>query len=652
MIITFILCIIVSIGIIIYTARNDYKKNQSLTQSMADINAADVQNRISDHITKTDILKSFVSIVDGKFTKEDFDKIAESIYDTDNIRALQLLPDGVMDYCYPLEGNNMEVEGSLFDMEDRRDDAIYARDHATVVISGPYELMQGGLGLVARNPIYLDGEFWGFSAIVLKLPDVLNSLEFNHLVLHGYEYYLHRTMEDGTEQTIAASLEVMPENAVKSEVKLSNSSWTFEMIPKKGYVNANHITIISIICLIVSLVITWLVGNFLHAESATIAAKKANVAKSDFLSQMSHDIRTPLNTIIGITGIALEETKEVHTGHYLETINSSGVYLLGLINNILDMNKIEERKIELRPEAYRQDEFYKLLRSTIEQQCKEKNIRFIIEEVEEPHTLLVDKVRFNQIFLNLLNNAVKFTPEGGTVIYKVKNKMVNKEKVELTFEISDTGCGMSEKFQSRMYEVFVQEGKSRTGTSRGSGLGLAITKNLVELMGGTISCESKLGVGTTFQVDITLPFSKIAETKRNEEVSEDFKILFGKHILLAEDHPINAQICQMLLEKKGMQVRHAENGQEALAIFELSEENVFDAILMDVRMPFMDGIEATKRIRALSRQDAKTVPIIAVTANAFDEDRRLSKEAGMDAHLSKPIDPKELFNMLLNVLSK
>ncbi len=650
--VTFILCITASAGLIVYSGTNDYEENLFLAQSMADTYAADIESRIYEHVAKTEVLKSFTNIVDGDFTQEEFDGIAVSIYDNDNIRALQLLPKGVTLYSYPIEGNEEAIGNDLFEMENRKEDAIYARDSGEVVVSGPYELTQGGLGLIARNPIYLDGDFWGFSAIVLKLPDVLNTLEFNQLVIHGYDYYIHRTMEDGTEQTIATSLDYIPKNTVCSTVELSNSDWILEIVPTKGFVNINSLLITAVICLVVSSLITGLVGNFIRAENATIEAKQANFAKSDFLSRMSHDIRTPLNTIIGMTSIALDETQEKQTEHYLDQISSSGVYLLGLINDILDMNKIEGGKVELHPEPYSQDEFLDLMRSTIGQQCKEKNIDFIIDGVKESKVVIADKVRFNQIFLNLLNNAVKFTPEGGTVTYRVKMRNIHKDKIDYIFVISDTGCGMSEEFQEHMYDAFVQEGNNRTNAVRGSGLGLAITKSLVELMGGTIECDSKLGIGTTFHIYLTLPISKGNIIKPDERNNDDYNILFGKYILLAEDHPINAQICQMLLEKKGMRVRHAENGQEALAIFELSDEDTFDAILMDIRMPFMDGVEASKRIRSLTRRDAATIPIIAVTANAFDEDRRLTKEAGMDEHLSKPIDQKELFSLLLKVFGK
>ncbi len=652
-VITFLLCLIFSAGIIVHSGMSDYEENLFLTQSMADTYAADIESRIYEHVAKTEVLKSFTKIVNGEFTQEEFDGIAESIYDNnDNIRALQLLPMGVTLYSYPLEGNEGAIGNNVFEMENRRDDAILARDSGEVVVSGPYELTQGGLGLIARNPIYINDEFWGFSVIILKLPDILNTLEFNQLVIHDYDYYLHRTMEDGSEQTIATSLNYIPENTVSSIVELSNSDWILEITPTKGFINIQKLFISAVICLIVSSLITGLLSNFIRAESATIEAKQANLAKSDFLSRMSHDIRTPLNTIIGMTSIALEETEEKKTEHYLNQISSSGVYLLGLINDILDMNKIEGGKVELRPEPYSQEEFLDLMYSTVGQQCKEKNIEFIMDAVEEPQNVIVDKVRFNQIFLNLLNNAVKFTPEGGTVAYRVMNRNIHKDKIEFIFEIKDTGCGMSEAFQNNMYDAFVQEGNNRTNAVRGSGLGLAIAKSLVELMGGTIECESEIGVGTTFHISLTLPISKGTEIKPEERSNDDYSVLFGKYVLLAEDHPINAQICQMLLEKKGMRVRHAENGQEALAIFELSDENTFDVILMDIRMPFMDGIEASKRIRALSRQDAATIPIIAVTANAFDEDRELTKEAGMDEHLSKPINQKELFSLLIKVFGK
>ena len=383
-------------------------------------------------------------------------------------------------------------------------------------------------------------------------------------------------------------------------------------------------------------------------QKAVAAANEANQAKSDFLSRISHDMRTPLNAVIGLTGLAKEEKNPPKTAEYLDNIEDSGKLLLELINDILDLSRIESGETELVLEPYSLAEFKRNIDSVIRPLMDKKNIQFICQLNADVDNICVDKMRFCQIFLNLLTNSAKFTQSGGRVEF-ISEHIPDDElgRYGLRFYVRDTGRGMSESFLSRLFLPFTQENSSPE--LQGSGLGLAIVKRLVDSFGGTISVKSELGKGTEFVIDLHAHHeSNIPGTAKS--ANEDFSHLFGKHILLVEDNMINTLVAKALLESKGCEVDTALNGLESISKFETSENGFYDAILMDVRMPVMDGIEATQRISRLKRQEAKTIPIIAMTANAFSEDHEQTMQAGMNAHLSKPIDPSQLFNTILSLI--
>ena len=389
--------------------------------------------------------------------------------------------------------------------------------------------------------------------------------------------------------------------------------------------------------------------------AALKAAQQASLAKSNFLSRMSHDIRTPLNGIIGMTYLAAEQDNPPETCAYLEKIATSSKFLLGLINDILDMTKVENDKIKLHPEPYHPAEFKNYLEAVILPLCQEKNQYFKFSvDCPENWIPLYDKLHLNQIIFNLLSNAVKFTPEGGTISYHAVNKLLPDGRMSVQVEVGDTGIGMSPAFMQTLFEPFAQENRKDNSQTQGTGLGLAITKKLLEKMGGTIRMESKLRHGTKFILNLIsdcIPATVAAAMPVTPARAADFSILPGKHILLCEDHPLNQQIAKALLEKKGMLVTIAENGQLGLQAFQDSALHFYAAILMDIRMPVLDGYQTTKALRSLSRADAKNVPIIAMTANAFAEDIEKSLDCGMNAHLSKPIEPIDLYRILSNLIS-
>ena len=384
-------------------------------------------------------------------------------------------------------------------------------------------------------------------------------------------------------------------------------------------------------------------------EELEVAAHKAESiahAKSEFLSRMSHDIRTPMNAIIGLTHLARDEEDLQVVREYLHNIDTSSTFLLGLINDILDMSKIENGELTLREGPFTKQEFEDSINTVIRPQMEEKEIHFVFRLSDQSTCIRVDRLRFSQIFFNLLSNAAKFTPTGGTVEFLSESLEPRGEKAGIRFTIRDNGVGMSQEFMDHMYDPFSQERSALGDTVRGTGLGLPIVKNLVDVMGGEISVNSQLGKGTEFTVELYVPVAEEEKQETEEEKDTSTEKLKGDRILLVEDNEINIYVAQIILEKVGCIVTVARNGEEAVKLFQESEIYQFDAILMDVRMPIMNGLDATRAIRRMDRPDAPEVPIIAMTADAFDEERRNTLEAGMDYHLSKPINPPILYKVL------
>ncbi len=380
--------------------------------------------------------------------------------------------------------------------------------------------------------------------------------------------------------------------------------------------------------------------------------RAANQAKTMFLSRMSHDIRTPLNGIIGMTYLAQQEQNPPGTEDALNKIDNASKFLLDLINDILDMTKVESNKIELHPEPMDFEGLKQALDAVIVPMCQEKNITYKTEFLSTgPYLPLFDNLRIKQVYFNLLSNAVKYNRPNGTIFFKIVNKVAeDKKHIVCDAEISDTGIGMGQEFLKVLFEPFTQENHEENLKKSGTGLGLAIAKKMVELMNGTILVESKLGQGTTFRLHFVVPCLPVTALQRKKPASiseaDNVEILQGKHILICDDQMLNREIAKRILEKVGMEITLTNNGKEALDAFEQSEPGFYQGILMDIRMPEMDGLAATKAIRNLKREDAKTVAIIAMSANAFEEDVQLSLAAGMNEHLSKPINPRQVYQTI------
>ena len=389
-------------------------------------------------------------------------------------------------------------------------------------------------------------------------------------------------------------------------------------------------------------------------EKSAREAKKANIAKTEFLQRMSHDIRTPINGIRGMVEVGdYYKDNLVKQAECRKKIWEASGFLLELINEVLDMGKLESEEVILEERSFNFFGLFKEIRMVIEKQAKERGIQIVVHKYRVIHENLIGSpLHVKRVVMNILTNAIKYNKDNGKIIMEFQEVQEDQDTVRIQFKCKDTGIGMSESFQKKIYEPFAQEKAWARTVYGGTGLGMPITKSLVEKMGGTISFESEQDVGTTF--DIEIPFqidhNKQCEEHKKKEVKETS--IKGVNVLLAEDNELNMEIAEFVLESAGAKVIKAFNGKEALEIFKASEQGEIDVILMDVIMPVMDGLEAARYIRRSNKENARDIPIIAMTANAFTEDRRRVLEAGMNEHLAKPLESEVLIEMIAKYCGK
>ena len=657
------LVVLVNIGIRADSSQRD------LIRSRAELNAVTYADHMkADIVRGIDITNTFEQIViseNGKISM--FSKVAENMM-ADYVQSIQIAPDGVVTEIYPEDGNKAGKIDLIYDKE-RGKISCYARDNDVITMQGPFSLKQGGTGIAVRNPVYVEqknGErtFWGFTIVIIRVPDIFAD-SIKSLTDFSYEYKLSKSIapwDETYEEVYGSGVEMI--DPVTYTFELGDSQWVLEVMPENGWNSNEKLYRLWGCGLLIVLLLTGFVFMImlLHRtqesentvvklnkklQKALEQAKTASVEKSNFLFNMSHDIRTPMNAVIGMTSLIRHDAgNKDKVIEYADKIDVSSQHLLGIINDILDMSKIEAGKTVFKYDDFSILNFIQEINNLFHSQIDEKKQILTTKKNIRHEWVNGDQLHLMQIFNNLLSNAVKYTQEGGEIQFLVEECETNSSVyAKYRFLVRDNGIGMSADFKDKIFDAFTCAENSVTNKIQGTGLGMAITRNLVEAMGGTIDVESELGQGSCFEVLIELRIAEdrtVALAAQEDTDEQDGNILQGMRFLCAEDNELNAEILTELLKIEGAECTICENGEEVLKAFEQSAPGDYDMILMDVQMPVMNGYEATKAIRRSSHELAKTIPIIAMTANAFSEDIQHSLAAGMNAHVSKPVEMKVL----------
>ena len=765
-----------------------------------------VSSQLNRYLAESDFFKKYIES-GHVLREEEFAVISSNMQDGSSvIKTHELAKDGVVSQVYPVAGNEAAIGLDVLHNPARKKEANLAKNSGMYTIAGPFELVQGGTGALLFDPIYTyskkgERSFWGFSILVLQWDNFIEEVELDKMEEAGYRYQIwKKDPYTGEKIVIAESEEDFSGNALEVACSVPNDTWYFEIIPKAGWFSDQQLLLGIVIATIIGMMAAYACWELMNRhqkdlqheaalEKSVQEARAANEAKTRFLFNMSHDIRTPMNAIIGFTSLAathIDNREQVLD--YLKKISTSSQHLLSLINDVLDMSRIESGKVKIEEKAVHLPDLVHDVRSIIQPNVAAKRLSLFIDTMDiEDEDIITDPLRLNQILLNILSNAIKFTPTGGMISIRIAQKNgAPKGCVCYEFRIKDNGIGMSEEFQKHIFEEFSREESSTVSGIQGTGLGMSITKNIVDLMGGTIALTSEPGKGTEFIVtlcftrsgqkaepkqlpqleglralvadddtntclNVSTMLSKIgmrpewtisgkeavirtkyaveqgdafsvyiidwlipdmngieivrqirkvignrcpiiiltaydwadiedearaagvtafcekplflselrrvlAEPFRAEPASEPAQPtaadLKGKKLLLVEDNELNREIALEILKEAGFVVDTAEDGAVAVQKIKQAAPGQYDLILMDIQMPNLDGYEATRQIRALPDAEKANIPIFAMTANAFEEDRQNALAAGMNGHIAKPLDVPHLLRVLADALKK
>lgn len=631
-------------------------------------------NRIKSQLNRyLDVSEFFQNIIGSghQMDSKEFQALSQMISDDSQIiKVIEQAPDGVVKDIYPLKGNEAAFGIDMLNNPARKHEANLAMKSGQYTIAGPYELNQGGLGSLLFEPIYItdkSGEksFWGFSILVLDWNRFLEELELDKLTDASYCYQMwKKDGNSGKKTIIAQGGDAIHKGAVQISCKIPNDTWYFEIIPHTGWVTVKQQALVFLVAVSIAVLATAICYLMLHRKQreklyteeirkSAEKARKANEAKTRFLFNMSHDIRTPMNAIVGFSGL-LEKSihDEKKSLDYIKKIRVSSDILLTIINQVLEMARIESGKITLNPESVNIREMVEAMNTVFESSLTKKSLEYQCSLNVVHDQILCDKTKMEEIILNVVSNSIKYTNPHGKITVSIDELDSEDEKnANYKVVVEDNGIGMSQDYLPHIFEEFSREHTSTETRVAGTGLGLPIVKSLVDRMDGTIEVESEEGKGTRFIMKFSFPVSLENQVREKEKqnIPDITEKLEGKRILLAEDNELNAEIAETVLEETGIKVKHVEDGIQCIEELKKMPEKYYDVILMDVQMPNMDGYTATQRIRDLDDSRAE-IPIIAMTANAYDEDRRKAQEAGMDGFLAKPLDVDEMMRLLAQII--
>lgn len=630
-----------------------------------------IESQLNRYLAESDLMKRLLES-DYEINEEQFSILSEMMQDDAHvIEVHELAQDGIVSMVYPVSGNEEAIGLDMLQHPARKKEANLAKESGEYTIAGPFELAQGGTGVLLFNPIYITDDtnrssFWGFSILVINWERFLEEIHMDGLEEASFEYRIwKKDMTTGEKITIAQSSSHMSSNTLEVSCTVPNDTWYFEIAPIHGWVTRAQIWFGILIAFVLAGVIstgyfqyaTRHYKDYLYAERIKRIAKEAseaNEAKTRFLFNMSHDIRTPLNAIIGYASLMEQHIDDRERSlNYLQKILSSSSLLLSLINYVLEMARIESGKMELKSEVGYFPDLITSLQAVSEPQGQKKHLQIDWNTDLQHNYIICDRTKIREIFLNIISNAIKYTDESGKVTISLKEIAAEQEGyAAYEFVVEDNGIGMSEDYLPHIFEEFSRERSSTESKVTGAGLGLPIVKSLVEMMGGSIYVKSKPNEGTRFTIRIcfALPTEKQIQKKQEQLHTEYLEILKNKRILLAEDNDLNAEITETLLEEQQLKVERVGDGKECLRTLQEMPEEYYDMILMDIQMPVMNGYEAVKAIRQLPGKRG-SIPVVALTANAFEEDRKKALDAGMNAHIAKPLNMEQLLLTMGEILS-
>ena len=667
----FLVTLLLVFGCTFLVNQNQQRREKLKAAYTAESTISRIEVQLNRYLAESDLVKK--SIEEGlTISDKQFATLSRLMQDEDDIiKVHEIAKDGIVSQIYPMEGNEDVIGLNMIENPERKKEARLARDSGEYTIAGPFELVQGGNGVLLFDPVYRTDDkgckkFWGFSILVMDWQKFIKKMELDQLENAGYHYQIWKKGTDDEKIVIVQCDNLQETDTLEVACTVPNDTWYFEIVPENGWVTMTQKLWGLLISVLTAFIVMIIYLQFkmrryrdaLHEkelEKAVLEAKNANEAKTRFLFNMSHDIRTPMNAIIGFSELLEKHIDEKDKAiDYLGKIKSSSNFLLSLINYVLEMARIESGKLALKKEVGCVTELIESLTDVFEPGVKKKFITYSCEIDIQHKYVIGDETKVREIFINIIGNSVKYTPEGGKISVSVKEEPFEKENyIAYRIIVEDNGIGMSKEYLPHIFEEFSREHTSTESKVTGTGLGLPIVKSLIDMMGGTIEVESQLGCGT--KMNVVLPFElasekQILEEKQKEKEKISDSIL-GKRVLLAEDNELNAEIAMTVLKENGLKAERAANGKQCMEMLKKMPEDYYDMILMDIQMPEMDGYEATKRIRNLD--DARAdIPIVAMTANAFEEDRQKALESGMNAHVSKPVDMNMLFKVMAQILKK
>lgn len=596
-----------------------------------------------------------------------FSELAKMLPNEDGIvKAFELAPDGVVTDIFPQQGNENAFGINMLTDHERKEDANRAKETGNYTLGGPYKLKQGGTGALLFHPVYkedsIDNDsFWGFVIMVIDWDKFIDEIGLDRLNEASYCYEIWTTDETtGSRVVLTQSQEHIPKNSLTVECEIPNDTWYVDIVPDEGWISIYQwIAVIAVSC------ITSLMGATIfnqvrskkyrenqyavELKKSAEQAREASEAKTRFLFNMSHDIRTPMNAIIGFSdllGKNLDNEEKVR--EYLKKIKSSGNFLMTIINQVLEMARIESGTAILKTEAANLSELFYSVNTVLESDIQMKGILCSIDTNVQHKYAFCDKTKLQEIYLNIMSNAIKYTPDDHAIHVTINETNFDDKKARYVFVCEDTGIGMASEYLPHIFDEFSREHTATENKVSGTGLGLSIVKSFVELMNGRIHVESEPGKGTKFTVEIPLELASEEDICKKELPEQTFMTdkNIGKRILLAEDNELNAEIAMELLKEEGFLIDWVKDGQECFDKLEEADEGYYDLILMDIQMPILNGYDTTAKIRQMENPKKAATPIVAMTANAFEEDIAMAQKVGMNGFIAKPLDAEKMFTIL------